>query len=91
MLKAASHREEEKKGFSVKVIERNDKRAEFIADRLKKAIVIRGDGTDQNLLMEENVMDIDTFIAVSNDEEANILSSLLAKRLGANRCISLNY
>ncbi len=79
----------EKKGFSVKVIERNDKRAEFIADRLKKAIVIRGDGTDQNLLMEENVMDIDTFIAVSNDEEANILSSLLAKRLGANRCISL--
>lgn len=79
----------EKKGFSVKVIERNEKRAEFIADRLNKAIVIRGDGTDQNLLMEENVMDIDTFIAVTNDEEANILSSLLAKRLGANRCISL--
>lgn len=79
----------EKKGFSVKVVERNEARASFIADKLNKAIVIRGDGTDQNLLMEENVMDIDTFIAVTNDEEANILSALLAKRLGANRCISL--
>lgn len=79
----------EKRGFSIKIIERNEKRAEFIADRLNKAIVIKGDGTDQNLLIEENVTDIDTFIAVTNDEEANILSSLLAKRLGANRCISL--
>ena len=79
----------EKRGFSVKIIERNEARAGFLADRLKKAVVIRGDGTDQNLLMEENIMDIDTFIAVTNDEEANILSALLAKRMGASRCISL--
>lgn len=79
----------EKKGFSVKVIERNEQRAGFIADRLKKAIVIKGDGTDQNLLMEENVRDIDTFISVTNDEEANILTALLAKRMGAGRCIAL--
>jgi len=79
----------EKRGFSVKVIERNEARAGFLADKLNKAIVIRGDGTDQNLLMEENITDIDTFIAVTNDEEANILSALLAKRMGANRCISL--
>jgi len=79
----------EKKGFSVKVIERNEARASFIAERLKKAIVIRGDGTNQNLMIEENVKDIDTFIAVTNDEEANILASLLAKRMGAERCIAL--
>lgn len=79
----------EKRGYSVKIIERNEARALFLADKLKKAIVLRGDGTDQNLLIEENVMDIDSFIAVTNDEEANILSALLAKRLGANRCISL--
>lgn len=79
----------EKKGFTVKVIERNEQRAGFIADRLKKAIVIKGDGTDQNLLMEENVRDIDTFISVTNDEEANILTALLAKRMGAGRCIAL--
>ncbi|MBI3754919.1 MAG: Trk system potassium transporter TrkA [Deltaproteobacteria bacterium] len=79
----------EKKGFSIKVIERNESRALFIADRLKKSIVIKGDGTDQNLLIEENVRDIDTFISVTNDEEANILTALLAKRMGAGRCISL--
>jgi len=79
----------EEKGFYVKVIERNENRASFIADKLEKTIVIKGDGTDQNLLTEENVQDIDTFISVTNDEEANILSALLGKRIGAGRCIAL--
>lgn len=80
---------EEKKGFHIKVIERNKERCEYLAERLNKAIVISGDGTDQHLLKEENISDTDTFIAVTDDEEANVLTSLLAKRLGARRCITL--
>ena len=79
--KAGSHK--------VKIIERNEARCAWLAERLDKTIVICGDGTDRDLLMEENVSETDTFIAVTNDEEANILTSLLAKRLGADRCITL--
>ncbi len=79
----------EDRGYQVKVIEKDEKRCEFLAENLTKTIVINGDGTDQNLLREESVFDTDTFIAVTNDEEANILTSLLAKRLGVERCIAL--
>ncbi|MCK4738934.1 MAG: Trk system potassium transporter TrkA [Deltaproteobacteria bacterium] len=80
---------ESKKGHHVKVIERDNERCKYLAEILDKTIVISGDGTDQELLNEENVSEADTFIAVTDDEEANILTSLLAKRLGAERCISL--
>ena len=56
---------------------------------MKKTIVLRGNGTDRELLEEENIKDIDVFIAVSEDEQTNILVSLLAKRLGAKKVISL--
>jgi trk system potassium uptake protein TrkA len=79
----------EKKGYQVKVIERNEERCSFLAENLRKTIVINGDGTNQGILAEENISDIDTFVAVTNSEEANILSSLLAKRAGVTRCISL--
>jgi trk system potassium uptake protein TrkA len=79
----------EKLGYQVKIIEKNQERCAFLAEKLEKAIIIAGDGTDRDLLMEENVSETDTFIAVTDDEEANILTSLLAKRLGAERCITL--
>ena len=75
--------------YKVKVIERNEERCRWLAERLDKSIVISGDGTDRDLLMEESVNETNTFIAVTDDEEANILTSLLAKRLGADRCITL--
>ncbi len=79
----------EGKGHLIKIIEKNETRCEFLAEKLDKAIVISGDGTDQSLLKEENISDLDTFIAVTNDEEANILTSLLSKRLGAHRSVAL--
>ncbi|NOS35151.1 MAG: Trk system potassium transporter TrkA, partial [Deltaproteobacteria bacterium] len=79
----------EGKGYKVKLFERNEERCAFLAENLKKTIVINGDGTDQELLVEENISDIDSFVAVTDSEEANILTPLLAKRLGVRRCISL--
>jgi trk system potassium uptake protein TrkA len=76
-------------GYQVKVFEKSEERCTFLAENLKKSIVINGDGTDRDLLIEENISDTDTFIAVTDDEEANILTSLLAKRLGVERCITL--
>lgn len=75
--------------YSVKIIEHNKLRGELLADRLKSALVLQGDVTDEALLRHENVEDMDTFIAVTNDDENNIMSSLLAKRLGARRVITL--
>jgi trk system potassium uptake protein TrkA len=75
--------------YSVKIIEHNKARCELIADRLKSALVLQGDVTDEALLGAENVDDMDTFVAVTNDDENNIMSSLLAKRLGARRVITI--
>jgi trk system potassium uptake protein TrkA len=79
----------EKKGITIKLIENDEERCEEIADKLEKTIVLRGSGTDQELLEEENIKDVDVFIAISEDEQTNILVSLLAKRLGAKKVISL--
>jgi trk system potassium uptake protein len=75
--------------YSVKIIEHNKQRCEYIADRLRSALVLQGDVTDEGLLETEHVNDMDTFIAVTNDDENNIMSSLLAKRLGARRVVTL--
>ncbi len=79
----------EKKGIKTKIIEPNEQRCSDIAEKLDKTIVLRGSGTDQGLLEEENIKDIDILIAVSEDEQTNIMVSLLAKRLGAKKVISL--
>jgi trk system potassium uptake protein TrkA len=79
----------EKKGIKTKIIEQNEQRCSDIAEKLDKTIVLRGSGTDQGLLEEENIKDIDILIAVSEDEQTNIMVSLLAKRLGAKKVISL--
>ena len=73
----------------VKVIERSYQRARRISERLDKAIVLHGDATDENLLLEENIDRADVFVAVTDAEEANILSAMLAKRLGAHKVMAL--
>jgi len=73
----------------VKIIERDPKRARYISEQLSKAIVLVGDAADEELLLEENVDNVDVFCALTNSEEANILSSMLAKRLGAYKVMAL--
>ncbi|CAA6820290.1 MAG: Trk system potassium uptake protein TrkA [uncultured Thiotrichaceae bacterium] len=75
--------------YQVKIIENNTERASKLAERLDKTIVLEGDASDEDLLIEENIENTDVYIAVTNDDEANILSSMLAKRLGARRVMSL--
>ena len=72
--------------YQVKIIENNPQRAAKLAERLDKAIVLEGDAQDEDLLIEENIENTDVFISVTTDDETNILSSMLAKRLGA-RCV----
>ena len=73
----------------VKLIERSPKRAEELASELDNTVVFTGDSSDQELLSEENIDQFDVFIAVTNDDEANIMSSLLAKRLGVRKTMVL--
>ena len=69
----------------VKVIERDPKRARRISEQLLNTIVLNGDAADEELLIEENIDSCDVFAALTNSEEANILSAMLAKRLGAQQ------
>jgi trk system potassium uptake protein TrkA len=73
----------------VKVIERNLARARDISEQLNRAIVLHGDAADEEMLLEENIDSADVFAAVTNAEEANILSAMLAKRLGAHKVLAL--
>jgi trk system potassium uptake protein TrkA len=73
----------------VKIIERNEERARSLSEKLGKSIVLLGDAADEELLLEENIENTDVFCALTNDEEANILSAMLAKRLGARKVMSL--
>lgn len=75
--------------YAVKVIEYNEKRAAVLAEKLRHAIVLQGSASDRDLLLEENVEDTDVFLAVTNSDEANIMSSMLAKRLGARKVLTL--
>ncbi|MCU7853395.1 MAG: Trk system potassium transporter TrkA [Candidatus Thiodiazotropha sp. (ex Monitilora ramsayi)] len=75
--------------YRVKLIEQDPTRAREIAERLDSTIVLHGDSADEDLLLEENIENTDVFCAVTNDDEANILSAMLAKRLGAARVMSL--
>jgi trk/ktr system potassium uptake protein len=73
----------------VKVIERDWTRARQISEQLSRAVVLHGDSADEELLLEENIDSADVFVAVTNAEEANILSAMLAKRLGARKVMAL--
>jgi trk system potassium uptake protein len=73
----------------VKLIELNSNRAHEASEQLTKAIVLQGDAADEDLLIEENIENTDVFCALTNADEANIISSMLAKRLGANKVMAL--
>jgi trk system potassium uptake protein TrkA len=73
----------------VKLIERDPRRARRISEQLSNTIVLNGDAADEELLLEENIDSADVFVAVTNAEEANILSAMLAKRLGCHKVMAL--
>jgi len=73
----------------VKLIERDPRRARRISEQLGNTIVLNGDAADEELLLEENIDSADAFVAVTNAEEANILSAMLAKRLGCHKVMAL--
>jgi trk system potassium uptake protein TrkA len=73
----------------VKLIERDSKRARRVSEKLNRTIVLHGDAADEELLLEENIDSTDVFAALTNSEEANILSAMLAKRLGARKVMAL--
>ena len=75
--------------ISTHIIEHNKNRSEFLATNLKSSNVTNGDGLDNSILEEVDISEADYLIAVTNDDEVNILSSLLAKRAGAEHCITL--
>jgi len=77
------------KKYNVKILERNVQRAEELSRDLNKTIVLLGDAADEDLLLEENIDQMDVFCALTNDDEANILSSMLIKRLGTRKVMSL--
>jgi trk system potassium uptake protein TrkA len=74
----------------VKLIEYNAKRCEYLASQLPSSVlVLNGDSVDEDLLLEENVAEMDLFVAVTSEDEDNIMAAMLAKRLGARRVMSL--
>jgi len=77
------------KDYQVKIIEHNYQASERLAAELSSALVLHGDATDETLLESENVAEMDMFCALTNDEENNIMSAMLAKRMGAHKVIAL--
>jgi trk system potassium uptake protein TrkA len=75
--------------YQVKLIEHDTARVQEVSGELERTLVLQGDAADEDLLIEENIENTDVFCAVTNDDEANILSAMLAKRLGARKVIAL--
>lgn len=75
--------------YQVKIIEMNPARCRYLSDTLENTVILQGSASDRDLLIEENINDADVFLALTNDDEANIMSSLLAKRLGARKVMTL--
>lgn len=78
----------EEQSINCKIIEKNADQCAALAENLNKSVVLLGDGSDHGLLSEENIGDVDVVVTLTNDEETNILSSLLAKRMGAGKAIT---
>lgn len=75
--------------MSVKLVDHNPDRLHLVANKLQHTVVLQGDAADKNLLLDENIEDTDIFCAVTNDDEANIMASLLAKKLGVRKVMAL--
>jgi len=78
----------ESRSIHTKIVEKSAERCAFLAEQLDKTIVLHGDGSDQELLIEENIREMDVVLTLTDDEETNILASLLAKRMGAHKAIT---
>jgi len=79
----------ERSGYQVKIIERDPERARYVSEKLESTMVLQGDAADEDLLRQENISGMELFCALTNADEANILSAMLAKRLGARRAIAI--
>lgn len=79
----------EQNNYQVKLVEHGAERARQVAEQLDATIVLRGDAADEDLMLQENIDAMDVFCSLTNDDEANILSAMLAKRLGAHRTMAL--
>ena len=75
--------------YQVKLLERDHERCVMLSERLRKTVVLEGNAANKDILLEENIESTDVFCAVTNDDEANIMASLLAKRLGARKVLTL--
>jgi trk system potassium uptake protein TrkA len=75
--------------YDVKIIDHNKVTSNLLAEQLHQSLVLQGDATDEELLEQENIAAMDVFCALTNDDEDNIMSALLAKRMGAKRVIAL--
>jgi trk system potassium uptake protein TrkA len=75
--------------YGVRIIEHNRQRCYELSETQDRTIVLAGDASDRDLLLEENIEETDVFCAVTNDDEANIMASMLAKSLGARKVITL--
>lgn len=78
----------EEKNISTKIVDIDEDRCRYLANTMNKTIVLHGDGSDQSLLMEENIRNMDMVVSLTGDEETNILVSLLAKKMGAGSTIT---
>lgn len=79
----------EKNNLNIKLIESDRGKTTELADYLEKTLVIQGDGRDIDLLAQEGIIDMDAFVAVTNDAETNIITCLMAKHLGVSKTIAL--
>jgi len=79
----------ERSGVFLKIIEHNKQRAEWLADQLNTSVVIAGDALDRELLEEENIHEMDALLALTNDDESNILASLIAKKYEVSHIVTL--
>ena len=75
--------------YQVKILERDHDRCVMLSERLQKTVVLEGNAANKDILLEENIENTDVFCAVTNDDEANIMASLLAKRLGSRKVLTL--
>ncbi|MCH8954614.1 Trk system potassium transporter TrkA [candidate division KSB1 bacterium] len=80
---------EKDKNMNIRLVETSRSKSQIIAEQLEHTLVIQGDGTDVDLLASEGIADMDAFVAVTDDEELNIITSLLTKHLGVRRTITM--
>lgn len=77
------------RSYGVRILEAKPERCAYLVEKLSRSIVLQGNASDQDLLLQENIEETDVFLALTNDDEANVMSSMLAKRLGARKVMAL--